>query len=235
MKLKEILFFVFLTAPLCLFLSLPNFLNAQTISISEIEIVGNQRIEVDTIRSYISLSPGNVFEADEINAAYQRVLKSGLFESVDFKEIDGVLTINVVEYPTVNRIYFEGNVRIEDAALEKALESREKFVLNAQTVEQDRTNIAETYALMGRLAARVTPKVIKKSDNRVDLIFEIFEGGVIEIEKIGIVGNKIYSDRRLRRVLSTKQAGLFRTFVRSDTFVEERIEFDKKLLSDFYN
>ena len=235
MKLKEILFFVFLTAPLCLFLSLPNFLNAQTISISEIEIVGNQRIEVDTIRSYISLSPGNVFEADEVNAAYQRVLKSGLFESVDFKEIDGVLTINVVEYPTVNRIYFEGNVRIEDAALEKALESREKFVLNAQTVEQDRTNIAETYALMGRLAARVTPKVIKKSDNRVDLIFEIFEGGVIEIEKIGIVGNKIYSDRRPRRVLSTKQAGLFRTFVRSDTFVEERIEYDKKLLSDFYN
>jgi len=235
MKLKEILFFVFLTAPLCLFLSLPNVLNAQTISISEIEIVGNQRIEVDTIRSYISLTPGNVFEADEINAAYQRVLKSGLFESVDFKEINGVLTINVVEYPTVNRIYFEGNVRIEDAALEKALESREKFVLNAQTVEQDRTNIAETYALMGRLAARVTPKVIKKSDNRVDLIFEIFEGGVIEIEKIGIVGNKIYSDRRLRRVLSTKQAGLFRTFVRSDTFVEERIEFDKKLLSDFYN
>ena len=88
MKLKEILFFVFSTAPLCLFLSLPSFLSAQTISISEIEIVGNQRIEVDTIRSYISLSPGNVFEADEINAAYQRVLKSGLFESVDFKEID---------------------------------------------------------------------------------------------------------------------------------------------------
>ena len=81
MKLKEILFFVFLTAPLCLFLLLPNFLSAQTISISEIEIVGNQRIEVDTIKSYISLSPGNVFEGDEINAAYQRVLKSGLFES----------------------------------------------------------------------------------------------------------------------------------------------------------
>ena len=235
MKLKEILFFVFLTAPVCLFSSLPNFLSAQTISISEIEIVGNQRIEVDTIKSYISLSPGNVFEGDEINAAYQRVLKSGLFESVEFKEINGVLTINVVEYPTVNRIYFEGNVRIEDAALEKVLGSREKFVLNSQTVEQDRKNIAEKYALMGRLAARVTPKVIKKSDNRVDLIFEIFEGGVIEIEKIGIVGNKFYSDRRLRRILSTKQAGLFRTFIRSDTFVEERIEFDKKLLSDFYN
>ena len=235
MKLKEILFFAFLTAPVCLLSSFPNFLSAQTISISEIEIVGNQRIEADTIQSYISLSQGKVFEADEINAAYQRVLKSGLFESVEFEEIDGILRVRVVEYPTINRIYFEGNVRIEDAALEKALESREKYVLNAQIVEQDRKNIAETYALMGRLAARVTPKVIKKSDNRVDLIFEIFEGGVIEIEKIGIVGNKIYSDRRLRRILSTKQAGPFRAFIRSDTFIEERIEFDKKVLNDFYN
>ena len=235
MKLKEILFFAFLTAPVCLLSSFPNFLSAQTISISEIEIVGNQRIEANTIQSYISLSQGKVFEADEINAAYQRVLKSGLFESVEFEEIDGILRVSVVEYPTINRIYFEGNVRIEDAALEKALESREKYVLNAQIVEQDRKNIAETYALMGRLAARVTPKVIKKSDNRVDLIFEIFEGGVIEIEKIGIVGNKIYSDRRLRRILSTKQAGPFRAFIRSDTFIEERIEFDKKVLNDFYN
>jgi outer membrane protein insertion porin family len=235
MKLKEILFFAFLTAPVCLLSSFPNFLSAQTISISEIEIVGNQRIEANTIQSYISLSQGKVFEADEINAAYQRVLKSGLFESVEFEEIDGILRVRVVEYPTINRIYFEGNVRIEDAALEKALESREKYVLNAQIVEQDRKNIAETYALMGRLAARVTPKVIKKSDNRVDLIFEIFEGGVIEIEKIGIVGNKIYSDRRLRRILSTKQAGPFRAFIRSDTFIGERIEFDKKVLNDFYN
>ena len=55
-----------------------------------------------------------------------------------------------------------------------------------------------------------------------------------KIEKIGIVGNRAFSDRRLRRVLSTKQAGLFRNFVRSDTFVEERIEFDKKVLTDFY-
>ena len=155
MKLKEILFFAFLTAPVCLLSSFPNFLSAQTISISEIEIVGNQRIEADTIKSNISLSEGKVFEADEINAAYQRVLKSGLFESVEFEEIDGILRVSVVEYPTINRIYFEGNVRIEDAALEKALESREKYVLNAQIVEQDRKNIAETYALMGRLAARV--------------------------------------------------------------------------------
>ena len=234
MKFRKILFFIFFAASACLFVLTPNFLTAQTFTISEIEIVGNQRIETETIESYISLSKGQNFEADEINSAYQRVLKSGLFESVTFDENDGVLKVTVVEYPTINRIYFEGNVRIEDTVLEKVLKSKEKYVLDAQTVEQDRKNIAETYAVMGRLAARINPKVIKKSENRVDLIFEIFEGGVIEIQKIGIVGNKAFSDRRLRRVLSTKQAGPFRAFVRSDTFVEERIEFDKKVLKEFY-
>ena len=234
MKFRRILFFIFFAASACLFLLTPNFLTAQTFTISEIEIVGNQRIETETIESYISLSKGENFEADEINSAYQRVLKSGLFESVTFDENDGVLKVTVVEYPTINRIYFEGNVRIEDTVLEKVLKSKEKYVLDAQTVEQDRKNIAETYAVMGRLAARINPKVIKKSENRVDLIFEIFEGGVIEIQKIGIVGNKAFSDRRLRRVLSTKQAGPFRAFVRSDTVVEDRIEFDKKLLKEFY-
>ena len=234
MKLRKILFFIFFAASACLFVLTPNFLIAQTFTISEIEIVGNQRIETETIESYISLSKGQNFEADEINSAYQRVLKSGLFESVTFDENDGVLKVTVVEYPTINRIYFEGNVRIEDTVLEKVLKSKEKYVLDAQTVEQDRKNIAETYAVRGRLAARINPKVIKKSENRVDLVFEIFEGGVIEIQKIGIVGNKAFSDRRLRRVLSTKQAGPFRAFVRSDTFVEERIEFDKKVLEEFY-
>ena len=234
MKFRKILLFIFFAASACLFVLTPNFSTAQTFTISEIEIVGNQRIETETIESYISLSKGQSFEADEINAAYQRLLKSGLFESVTFDENGGVLKVTVVEYPTINRIYFEGNVRIEDTVLEKVLKSREKYVLDAQTVEQDRKNIAETYAVMGRLAARINPKVIKKSENRVDLIFEIFEGGVIEIQKIGIVGNKAFSDRRLRRVLSTKQAGPFRAFVRSDTFVEERIEFDKKVLKEFY-
>ena len=234
MKLRKILLFIYLAAQSCLFVSLPNFLTAQTFTISEINISGNQRIEADTIRSYISIAKGQNIEADKINAAYQRVLKSGLFESVNFKEKDGILNVTVVEYPTINRIYFEGNVRIDDKVLEKVLKSREKYVLDSQTVEQDQKNIAETYATMGRLAARINPKVIKKSENRVDLIFEIFEGGVIEIKKIGIVGNKAFSDRRLRRVLSTKQAGPFRAFVRSDTFVEERIEFDKKVLEQFY-
>ena len=45
----------------------------------------------------------------------------------------------------------------------------------------------------------------------------------------------MFSDRRLRRILDTKQAGFLRLFLRRDTFLADRIEFDKRLLTDFYN
>ena len=62
----------------------------------------------------------------------------------------------------------------------------------------------------------------------------MFEGGITEIERIGFVGNRQYSDRRLRRVLESKQAGLLRALIKRDTLVEDRIEFDKQVLRDFY-
>ena len=57
----------------------------------------------------------------------------------------------------------------------------------------------------------------------------------MEIERLSFVGNRTFSDRRLRRVLNTKQAGLLRIFVQRDTYVEDRVEFDKQVLTDFYN
>jgi outer membrane protein insertion porin family len=107
-------------------------------------------------------------------------------------------------------------------------------VFSPSTAEADAARLTEAYAQQGRIAARVQPKVIRRSDNRVDLVFEVFEGGVSEVERIGFVGNQVFSDRRLRRVLETKQAGLFRALVQSDTFIEVRIQFDRQVLRDFY-
>ena len=94
--------------------------------------------------------------------------------------------------------------------------------------------IAAAYASEGRYAARVDPRIIRRSDNRVDLVFEVREGNVTEIERIGFTGNRAFSDRRLRNVLSTKQAGILRTFIRRDTFAPERLQLDEQLLTDFY-
>ena len=207
---------------------------AQQYRFSSIDVVGNLRIESSTIRSYAGISTAQALSAADLNAAYQSIASSGLFEEVEIVPNGARLVIKVKEFPTINRVAFEGNSRIKDEVLAGLVKSQTRRVFNPTEVEQDRAVIAEAYANSGRLAAKVNPKFIRLSDNRVDLVFEIFEGGLVEIERISFVGNRAYSDRKLRSVLETKQAGLLRTFIQRDTFVEDRIEFDKQVLSDFY-
>ncbi|TMM54476.1 outer membrane protein assembly factor BamA [Sulfitobacter sabulilitoris] len=207
---------------------------AQNYTFNSVVIEGNSRIGNAAILSRAGIARGQSISAGELNEAYQRLVNSGLFESVRIEPRGGTLAISVVELPTVNRISFEGNRRIKDEALEAVINSGERRVFNPAQAERDAAAIAEAYANDGRLAAKVTPRIIKRSDNRVDVVFEIFEGDNVEIERISFVGNRVYSDRRLRRVLGTKQAGLFRSLVRRDTFVEDRVEFDKQVLRDFY-
>ena len=229
-------FLILSTLSLCLFVtSGVHGAMAQDFSFSRIDVDGNKRIETSTIITYSGLVTDQVFGADDLNRAYQNILASGLFESVEVVPNGNRLVIKVNEFPTVNKIAFEGNRRVNDTTLRAVVVMQPRRVFNPDKVDTDRAAIAQVYADQGRLAARVTPKIIRRSDNRVDVIFEIFEGAVTEIERIGIVGNKVFSDRRLRRVLDTKQAGFLRLFVRRDTFLTDRIEFDKRLLTDFYN
>ena len=213
---------------------LSNEMFAQSFNLSTIEIEGNTRIGDGAILTTAGLERGQTVSAGQVNDALQRLQNSGLFESVEVIPQGNGLRIVVVELPTVNRISFEGNRRVDDEALSQIVQSQERRVFNPAQAERDAANISEAYLAEGRIAARVTPKVIRRSDNRVDLVFEIFEGGVTEIKRLSFVGNRAFSDRRLRRVLQTTQAGLFRAFVRTDTLVEDRIQFDRQVLQDFY-
>jgi outer membrane protein insertion porin family len=215
-------------------LTAPDMALAQEFRFNAISVEGNQRIEAGTIASFLGVARGEPVSAAELNDGYQRVLASGLFETVEIEPRGSTLVVRVVEYPTINLITFEGNSRLDDEALAAIVQSQSRRVFSPSTAEADATRLTEAYAQQGRIAARVQPKVIRRSDNRVDLVFEIFEGGVSEIERIGFAGNQVFSDRRLRRVLETKQAGIFRALIQSDSFIEDRIEFDRQVLRDFY-
>ncbi len=207
---------------------------AQQYQFNSVQINGNQRIGDAAILRQAGISRGQPVSGGQLNDAFQALQGSGLFETVEIEPRGGLLVINVVELPTLNRISFEGNQRIKDDALQGVIDSTERRVFNPAQAEADAAAIAEAYSADGRVAARVQPRIIKRNQNRVDLVFEIFEGDNVEIERLSFVGNRVYSDRRLRRVLGTKQAGLFRRLVRRDTFREEQVEVDKQLLRDFY-
>jgi len=207
---------------------------AQTYSFSQVRIEGNSRIDDRTVLSYAGIGRGEAVSAGALNDAYQRIVASGQFENVELVPSGGTLVIRVTEYPIVNVVDFEGNARIKDEQLSAAVKTTPRRVFSPQQLEADAAAIASAYAGGGRVAARVNPKVIRRDANSVDVVFEISEGRLSEIERLSFTGNRAFSDRRLREVLDTKQAGLLRIFVGKDTYAADRIEFDKQLLTDFY-
>ncbi|HMS94151.1 MAG TPA: outer membrane protein assembly factor BamA [Tabrizicola sp.] len=207
---------------------------AQAFSFSNVVVEGNQRVDNATILAYAGISRGEEVSAAVLNDAYQRIVNSGLFETVEIDPQGSTLVIRVQEYPVVNAISFEGNKLLKDEDLATLIQSQSRRVYSPSAAESDAATIAEAYRVSSRLAATVTPKIIRRSDNRVDLVFEITEGKVAEIERLSFVGNKAFSDRRLRQVLETKQAGFLRTFIKRDTYVPERLDLDKAVLTEFY-
>lgn len=225
------LFLAFATM-LCAAFSTPAM--AQTYRFGSIQIEGNQNIESRTIASYAGIARGESVSAAELNDAYQRILASGLFEDVAIIPRGNTLVIRVTELPTINVIAFEGNSRLRNEVLSGLVKSQARRVYSPSLAEADAATIVRAYNETGRLAARVEPRIIRRAGNRVDLVFEIAEGEVVEVERLSFVGNRAFTDRRLRQVLETKQAGLLRRILSSDTYVAERIEVDKQLLRDFY-
>jgi outer membrane protein insertion porin family len=207
---------------------------AQSYSFGSVSVQGNERVDVATILSYAGIKRGQAVSSGGLNDAYQRIVASGLFETVDLVPSGSNLVIKVTEYPTLNVVDFQGNKRIKDEALTEMIKSKSRLVYSPSQAEADAATIAEAYRIQGRLAASVEPKIIRRSNNRVDLVFDVSEGKVVENESISFVGNRAYSDRRLRQVLQTKQAGFLRQLIKADTFVPERLEVDKQMLSDFY-
>ncbi len=213
----------------------PNIASAQAYSFSSIQIEGLQRIEPSTVLTYLGIAKGETVRAAQLNDGYQRLVGSGLFQNVEILPRGRVLVVRVVENPTINRISIEGNRRIRDKNLLPLLQSQPRRVFSPSVAEQDVAAMIAAYQAQGRLEVSIEPRVIPRSNNRVDLVFEVTESRNTEIERLSFVGNRAFSDSRLRRVVETKQAGLLRAIVRADTYAPDRIEFDKQVLRDFYN
>ncbi|MCY3878499.1 MAG: outer membrane protein assembly factor BamA [Rhodobacteraceae bacterium] len=207
---------------------------AQSVQYNGIIVEGNIRIDDESVLRFADLPDSGRVSSTELASAYRRLSDAALFEQLEIVPRGGNLVISVVELPIINEISIEGNKRLEDGPLSELIASEPRHVYRPAQAERDADAIAEAYRVAGRFGAIVTPKIIRRSENRVDLVFEVVEGQVVETERIAFVGNRIFSGNRLRRELASKQAGILRPFVKTDTYLAERIEEDRQNLIDFY-
>jgi outer membrane protein insertion porin family len=213
---------------------LPTKLFSKENTISSIVVNGNKRITSETIIAISEIEKGSSYNQSQLNSALQLIKKSSFFKTVTLSLDSNRLKINVVENPSINSINFEGNIILKDIDLSELISSKERQTLSISKAEKDADKISSAYANTGRISASITPKIIELSDNRVNLIFEIIEGRITEVEKITFTGNRVFSDFRLKGVVATKQAGIFRRLIKSDTYVVDKLDYDIELLENFY-
>jgi outer membrane protein insertion porin family len=205
-------------------------------TIRSIGVHGNQRLEPETIRAYANLTPGQTYTAETLDQALHDLYATQLFADVTITGTEtGDLVINVRENPVINRIILEGNKRLKDDKITPEIKLAPRQIFTRSAVRADVDRILELYRRQGRFAARVEPKIVQLDQNRVDVVFEIYEGDLAKIRAINILGNTHFSDSRLRKEMYTKQAGGFLGFMKSnDTYDPDRLAADQQKLRAFY-
>src|SRR3712207_4485821 len=145
-------------------------------AVSQIVVQGNRRVEAETIRSYITIKPGQRADAARIDESLKALFGTGLFTDVRIVPQGGRLLVTVEEAPVINQVAFEGNSKIKRDVLLQEIESKPRTVLTRAKVQSDVQRILELYRRSGRFNARVEPKVIDLPESRASLVFEINEG-----------------------------------------------------------
>ncbi|WP_370188923.1 outer membrane protein assembly factor BamA [Qipengyuania sp.] len=202
--------------------------------VRSIAVSGAQRLEPQTILSYIKLRPGDVWTQAAGDAVLKDLYATELFSSASVVNNNGEVVITLVENPVINRIILEGNRRIKNDKILPEIKLSPRQIFTRSKVRADVARIIELYKRQGRFAATVEPKMVELSQNRVDIVFEISEGPKSKVRQINIIGNDAFSDGKLRGEMLTKQARLTSFLSSNTSYDPDRLAFDQQKLRQFY-
>ncbi len=202
--------------------------------IQAIRVTGAERLEPQTVLSYVKLRVGQPYTSAAADQALKDLYETELFSDVQVTNTAGTVTIQVKENPVVNRIILEGNKRIKDDKILPEIKVAPRQIFTRSKVRADVARIIELYKRQGRYAATVEPKMVMLDQNRVDIVFEITEGDKSKVRQINIIGNEKFSDGELRGEMVTKTTGLTKIFSSTTSYDPDRMAFDQQKLRQFY-
>jgi outer membrane protein insertion porin family len=208
--------------------------SAHAAIINQIVVEGNQRVELETVESYLQLQRGDEYDAARADESIKVLFQTGLFSDVSISQRGNTLVVRVSENPLVNVVNFEGNTEIDDETLSKEVEVRERMIFTKPRAQADTRRILALYQAKGFYNVRVAPQLIRLADNRVNIVFEVTEGDETKIREIRFSGNNAFGAGTLHGVIATKEYSWWRIFGRASTYDPDRMEYDKELLRRYY-
>jgi outer membrane protein insertion porin family len=202
--------------------------------IREIHVTGNRRVEPETVRSYLRFNAGDAYDPSKVDQSIKSLFATGLFSDVRIDRQGANILITVVENPVINQVAFEGNSEVDKDTLKNEVQLKARSVFTRARVQADVQRILDVYSRQGRFAASVEPKIIELDSNRVNLVFEINEGGATKVKAINFIGNHAFSDGQLRDIITTTQSGLLDFLKGTNVYDPDRLALDKELLRQYY-
>ncbi len=217
---------------LAVFIAAPGAAYAQ--AVSEIRVEGNRRVEQETVRSYLQIQKGDAYDAGAVDASLKSLFATGLFQDVNIDRDGNAVVVTVVENPVVNQVAFEGNSEVDNDALSAEVQLKPRSVFTRAKAQGDVQRILDVYGRQGRFAASVEPKIIELEQNRVNVVYEITEGGATKVNGINFTGNSAFSDSQLRDIISTTQSGWFDFLKGNSIYDPDRLSLDRELVKQYY-
>ena len=203
-------------------------------AVKSIAVVGNQRLEAQTILSYLRLRVGQSYNRAMLDQALKDLAATELFKDYQISDDNGALTIQVTENPVINRVILEGNKRLKEDKIRPEIKLAPRQIFTRSKVRADVARIIELYKRQGRFAATVEPKMVSLEQNRVDVVFEINEGPKSKVRQINIIGNEKFSDGDLKDEMATKQSSLMTILSSNTSYDPDRLAYDQQKLRLFY-
>ena len=203
--------------------------------VKKIVVDGNVRISTETVNIFSQISVNDDVDNNEINNILNRVYSTGFFEDVVVSFNDNVLVIKVIENPIIQNITYDGikAQKIKDV-ITKNLNLRDRSSFNEILLLEDKNKIIDSLKSVGYYFADV--KVLKEvlEDNKVNIIYKIDIGNKAKIKKISFLGNKIFKDNKLRRLIISEEFKFWKIISGKKYLNADIVELDTRLLRNYY-
>ena len=204
-------------------------------TIKKIQIEGNQRISNQTIKLFSNISENEILDKNGLNLILKNLYETNFFKDVSVSFDNNILIIKVIENPIIENINYEGikSQKILSFIKEDAqVKSRSSY--NEIILKKEKNRIQNSLKKLGYYNSKIEIYVNEEKDNLISLTFDLKLGEKAKIKKISFIGNKIFKDSKLRRVISSSEYKFWKVLTGRKFLNEELVEFDKRLLTNFY-
>ncbi len=202
--------------------------------ITDIEIQGAINVSEELIKSASGIRPGDIYEEKELGKIIHNIYNLHLFKDIlieKMPEEEGVkLIIKVVENPIIEEIVISGNKKIKREKIREIVDVSKGDYWSDNIAFNVRRKILDEYYKKGYRLANVHLSEEKLLQNHIILRIVIYEGEKVSVNKLIFSGNEKLSDKKLKKVMKTRQ----KSFLHSGRFDEDEFEEDLKRISDLY-